>query len=352
MEHGRLPKTKRMKKLVRMKKLERMKKLVRMKKLERMKKLKRMRLMGKTCSESGSMERSLTPKKKPRVWKKTTDDTTSGSVSAAHQDPTVHEVPQEPEDKVLKREATDESQILLVWRPGSPTSLCVCEDDYQPFREIVCIVHLEEHADVEEVQSLALVTSKSQMLDHEIADNDYQPPQEIVGTVEPKKHMEAEEVWSLVFVSLNWNQHHTVLSSMMTGQDTRGLLFTCRQLHQGGPGSVTFKLNFRSVMRYLRNFYETEIYLMEVIEEHEYQVTTRFLVTSRMDPTMPFLPEYDPKVRGGPWYRNPDGEDLCLKKIKTYDHKHPDEGLPHNLEFFFKLTDDQYHQLHQMSSLE
>lgn len=134
----------------------------------------------------------------------------------------------------------------------------------------------------------------------------------------------------------------TSLKILVPGYPLEGILCTAIQRHQEDHGEL--QLNLPAVMDYMRNFFETGIHLLEVVQNKK-RVTTRFVVGSWKDPRMPDLPFYTPRADGGPFFRNRYGNYSMLKTVKLY---HSAQRLPHDLEFFISLSREQKTHLEEM----
>lgn len=166
-------------------------------------------------------------------------------------------------------------------------------------------------------------------------------PRQVVVAVPQGATRGPEGRWSLQPVTLN-KLRLTSLKVMMEGHPLEGVLL-CVLLHS--REEATLEVDFQSAIDYLRDFYETGMHLLEIVEDGT-RATTRFLVGSWQDPRMPDLPLYRPGVAGGPWVRDAiSGNHKFLETVRSY---HSDRRLPHDLEFFLSVSSEQRARLEEL----
>lgn len=169
----------------------------------------------------------------------------------------------------------------------------------------------------------------------------YACAQQVVVAVPQGVTKDPDGRWSLQPVTLN-NHRLTSLKVMMQGHPLEGILLSV--LQSSRDEEATLEVDFQPAIDYLRDFYETGIHLLEVVED-DTSTTTRFLVGSWQDPRMPDLPFYRAGVVGGPWLRDINGNHKFLETVRSYDSG---RRLPHNLEFFLSLTSEQKARLEEL----
>ena len=173
----------------------------------------------------------------------------------------------------------------------------------------------------------------------------YVPIHHVVLVVPQAAEGDAEGGWSLQPRILK-DHRLTSLHVMIPGYPLRGVLFNSSQ-HPLGSQEI-LQLDFPAAMDYLRNFFETGIHLLEVIE-NETHITTRFIVGSWKDSCMPNLPLYTPRKPGGPLFRDIDGNYSFLETVRSYNRQHI-HRLPHNIEFFVSISSKQMSHLETLCS--
>lgn len=171
----------------------------------------------------------------------------------------------------------------------------------------------------------------------------YVPAQQMVVAVPQGATISSEGKWSLQPVTLS-DHRLTSLKIMVPGHPLQGVLLGV--LHHSCEMEATVQMDFPAAVDYLRDFYETAVHLLEIVED-ETHATTRFLVGSWQDPRMPDLPFYRPGVAGGPWFRDVNGNHKFLETVKSY---HSDQRLPHDTEFFLFLSSEQRARLEELCS--
>lgn len=171
----------------------------------------------------------------------------------------------------------------------------------------------------------------------------YVPIQQVVVAVPQGVTTNSEGRWSLQPVILS-DHCFTSLRVMIPGHPLQGTML--RVPLYSREEEATLQMDFPTVIDYLRNFYETSIHLLEIVED-ETSATTRFLVGSWQDPRMPHLPFYKPDVAGGPWFRDVSGNHKFLETIRSYQSH---RRLPHDIEFFLILNSEQRSHLEELCS--
>lgn len=174
-------------------------------------------------------------------------------------------------------------------------------------------------------------------------EKEYFPALQVMMAVPQAATKNAEEEWLLQPITLK-EHRHTSLQVLVPGYPLKGVLFST--LQHPREGQVSLQLDFPTAIDYLRNFYETSIHLLEVVQD-ETHATTRFLVGSRLDPRMPHLPSYCPRMPGGPWFRDINGNHTFLQTVRSYRSA---RRLPHDLEFFFSVSSEQRSHLGELCS--
>ncbi|XP_050688491.1 uncharacterized protein LOC126981467 [Eriocheir sinensis] len=170
----------------------------------------------------------------------------------------------------------------------------------------------------------------------------YVSPRQVVVAVPQGATRSPEGRWSLQPVTLN-KLRLTSLKVMMAGHPLEGVLLSV--LLHSREEEAALEVDFQSAIDYLRDFYETGMHLLEIVED-DTRATTRFLVGSWQDPRMPDLPLYRPGVAGGPWVRDAiSGNHKFLETVRSY---HSDRRLPHDLEFFLSVSSEQRARLEEL----
>ncbi|XP_071552589.1 uncharacterized protein [Panulirus ornatus] len=168
---------------------------------------------------------------------------------------------------------TKERPSFRCWRPNSASSLqaenAFGYNAYEEFNEIVRTVHLDECGEIHRSQQLKA-----------------SPSTETTGTY-----------------------------LLHTFPDMKGLWFGISDLNfeddLNWHGDVSYKVDLESFLESLK-IYNT--YLVEVVEFPTTSTSRLLITTQRLD-----LPQYDPTVKGGPWYKDPSGRNWFLNDARRYD---------------------------------
>lgn len=107
-------------------------------------------------------------------------------------------------------------------------------------------------------------------------------------------------------------------------------------------GNASFVVDFNS---FLKEFKDFKKYFVEVAE-YQTQNASRLLFSSK---DYDDLREYDPTIRGGPWYMDSDNKHWALTRARGYKSRFPLVN-GHALEFMVELDEDEAKKLFLMSA--
>lgn len=186
---------------------------------------------------------------------------------------------------------TKERPAFRCWRPHSVDFLQVDNtsgyNTYEEFQDIVRTVHFDEYKDIHRIQQLTpnpLTESTCTHLLHRFPD--------------------MKGLWFGIS-DPNFDDEHN----------------WC--------GNVNFDVNLESFLKSLEIY---NVYFVEVIEFPSTSTSRLLITTQKFD-----LPQYDPTVKGGPWYRDPSGKNWFLNDVRRYDGATNVYG--HQVQFFLVLSD-------------
>lgn len=183
----------------------------------------------------------------------------------------------------------------VLWRPQAGSSVVLKEGDYRPFSQVVRTLHIPE--------ALAICAENG---------------------IAPKR---IESLSTLNAKVLYWQRHHPC-------RNLRIIWFGARLDEEEEDahewyGNVEFAISIHTMMQRWKNLYFVEMMTTKT------QTITRILVTNSDYSSV--LPQYDPRISGGPWRLTPDGQHQRLVDCRRYNSKGYNRN-GHILEFMIEVT--------------
>ncbi|KAG7169680.1 uncharacterized protein LOC121865455 [Homarus americanus] len=105
-------------------------------------------------------------------------------------------------------------------------------------------------------------------------------------------------------------------------------------------GNIRLKVEFNRMLQEIH----PRVYFVDVVDFKSSSASRLLLTTRRYDN---HFPRYDPKVMGGPWYRDPSGKDWYLTNARRYNSTNKNHH-GHQLEFLVELNKVEYQKLLSM----